>query len=341
MSTIAGRTSWACACVIAQIETSQHVKVMIAAALTDLRKENCPINPDIVEIAWNACMHLVSPIITLMVFAISIFPANSHELWISPDDYQVLLDEPLTAHIRIGEKFEGPSFPFVEMNFERFEIADTKTNSKVSGRLGDAPAVNQMAKNTGLNIILYETTANSVTYNDLEKFRNFVSHKGYPEIIDDHIRRGLPQTGFKERYFRYAKSLVAVENGEGADRKIGLEIEIIALENPYTDNLSAGLPVQVLYQDKPLANAQVEIFERAGSSAKPVADELPRKVEISILEADSYGKVNIPVRPGYEYLVDSVVIRPVEPPAGDSDNSNPAVWESLWASMTFEIPATD
>ncbi len=276
-----------------------------------------------------------------MVFAISIFPANGHELWISPDNYQLSLDEPLTAHIRIGEKLEGPSFPFVEMNFERFEIADAKTNSKVAGRLGDAPALNQKAKNAGLNIIVYETTANFVTYTDLEKFRNFVSHKGYPEIIDDHIGRGLPQTGFKERYFRYAKSLIAVENGAGADRKMGLEIEIVALENPYTDNLSAGLPVQVLYQDKPLANAQIEVFERAGSSTEPVEDDMRGKVDISIIEADLDGKANIPVRPGYEYLVDSVVIRPVEPPADDSGSTNPAVWESLWASMTFEIPTAD
>ncbi|MEM7463842.1 MAG: DUF4198 domain-containing protein [Pseudomonadota bacterium] len=286
-------------------------------------------------------MHLVSPIITLLVLAKSISPAIGHELWISPDNYQLSLDKPLTAHIRIGEKFEGPSFPFVEMNFERFEIADATTSFKVAGRLGDAPALNQKAKNAGLNVILYETTANSVTYTDLEKFRNFVTHKGYPEIIDDHIGRGLPQSGFKERYFRYAKSLIAVEDGEGTDQKLGLEIEIVALENPYKADLSAGLPVQVFYQDKPHANAQVEIFERAGSSITSAEDELTGKVEISILETDLNGKVNIPVRQGYEYLVDSVVIRPVEPPTSATGNSNPAVWESLWASMTFEIPVAD
>ncbi|MEM7465039.1 MAG: hypothetical protein AAF362_20405, partial [Pseudomonadota bacterium] len=87
--------------------------------------------------------------------------------------------------------------------------------------------------------------------------------------------------------------------------------------------------------------AQVEIFERAGSSITSAEDGLPVTVEISILETDLNGKVNIPVRQGYEYLVDSVVIRPVEPPTSATSNSNPAVWESLWASMTFEIPVAD
>lgn len=284
-------------------------------------------------------MRLVSLIIASIVSIGLISAAKSHELWISPDKYLISLGDPLTAHIRIGQKFEGPSFPFVEMNFTRFEISNGATGKPVEGRTGDSPALNQQAEHSGLNILLYETTANSVTYTDFEKFKSFVTHKGFPELVTRHDERGLPQTGFKERYFRYAKSLVAVDSGVGSDTRLGLEIEIVALKNPYTDDLSDGLPLQIFYQGLPRANAQVEIFERVGTSIEKNAEEMSRDVEVAIYQTDSQGKVTIPVRKGREYLVDTVVIRPLDPTINDADSSNPAVWESLWASMTLEILA--
>ncbi|MGI9402303.1 MAG: DUF4198 domain-containing protein [Rhizobiaceae bacterium] len=286
-------------------------------------------------------MQLVSPIIALTIIAALIFPAKSHELWISPEKYLVSSDEPITAHIRIGERFEGPSYPFVEMNFNRFEIAGGSQTEAVTGRIGDSPALNQKAGQPGLNVIVYETTANFVTYSDFEKFRNFVTHKGYPGIIDRHNQLGLPQTGFKERYFRYAKSLVGVENGAGEDREFGLETEIVVLKNPYSSDLSNSLPVQIFYQGEPRTNAQVEVFERALVTNDANRKETENGVKISVYQADSDGKATIPVRQGHEYLIDSVIIRPVIPTEDKEKGSNSPVWESLWASMTLEIPLAD
>jgi hypothetical protein len=41
----------------------------------------------------------------------------------------------------------------------------------------------------------------------------------------------------------------------------------------------------------------------------------------------------VEVSPGHSYLTDHVVMRPMEPEAADGP-----VWESLWASLTFEVP---
>lgn len=289
-------------------------------------------------------MQLVSPIIAFIISIGMTTAPKSHELWISPDKYLISLDDPLTAHIRIGQKFEGPSFPYVEMNFKQFEIFNGAASMPVKGRIGDSPALNRPSSagkvdHSGLNIIAYETTANSVTYSDFEKFRNFVTHKGYPELVDRHKERGLQESGFKERYFRYAKSLVAVGDGKGEDKRLGLEIEIVALKNPYTDDLSGGFPVQVFYQGQPRANAQIEVFERGGIQMETNAKDMPRDVGVATYQTDSLGQAIIPVRKGREYLVDSVVIRPLEPAINSTESSNPPVWESLWASLTLEIPA--
>ena len=42
----------------------------------------------------------------------------------------------------------------------------------------------------------------------------------------------------------------------------------------------------------------------------------------------------LPVRAGYEYLADAVVLRAVEP-----KRETDAQWQSLWASLTFAVPA--
>ena len=116
---------------------------------------------------------------------------------------------------------------------------------------------------------------------------------------------------------------IAVGDGAGADREAGLETEIVALANPYTDDLSDGLPVRVLYQGAPRADAQVELFAKSPEG----------EVEITLLRTDAEGVALLPVTPGQVYLADAVVVRPLEPVAEDDP-----VWESLWASLTFKVP---
>ena len=127
----------------------------------------------------------------------------------------------------------------------------------------------------------------------------------------------------RERYSRHAKSLVALGDGAGADREMGLLTEIMAEANPYTDDLSGGFPVRVLYQGAPRADVQVELFERNAAG----------DVTIRLYRTDDQGRVSVDVTPGHFYLVDSVVMRELEV----TEDKDPA-WESLWASLTFETP---
>ena len=100
-----------------------------------------------------------------------------------------------------------------------------------------------------------------------------------------------------------------------------METEFIALSNPYTDDLTQGMAVQILYQGAPRADAQIEIFDRAPDD----------EVTITTLQTDAEGRASIPVKPGHSYLLDAVVLREA-PKGGD------AVWQTLWAAITFSVP---
>ncbi|MCB1334111.1 MAG: DUF4198 domain-containing protein [Roseivivax sp.] len=249
--------------------------------------------------------------------------ARAHEFWLSPLAYRVDPGAPLQADIRVGQKFGGTAFAYLPPDIARFDIVMGDAVIAVTGRPGDRPALNMPVPGEGLAVVVHVTRDMRLTYSEAQKFIDFVTHKDLTGVLQAHEARGLPPQGFVERYTRYAKSLIAVGAGAGADRAVGLETEIVALANPYTDDTSAGLPVQVLYQGAPRADVQVELFERAPDGT----------VSISQLRTDATGQALLPVRPGHEYLVDSVVMRPLDPPGDEG-----AVWHSLWASLTLQIP---
>ncbi|MEL6519349.1 MAG: DUF4198 domain-containing protein [Pseudomonadota bacterium] len=251
-------------------------------------------------------------------------PAFAHEFWISPDTYSVLPEETITAELRVGENFKGPGYAYIGFRTERFDYVIAGEETEVPARMGDRPAVNMPAPENGLLVLVHETTDSTLTYTEWAKFQNFVRHKDFAGVFEQHRDRGLPETGFKESYRRFAKSLIAVGDGAGRDGSVGLETEIVAVTNPYTDDLSDGMIVDVLYDLEPRGDAQVELFERAPDGA----------VTVSLHRTDAAGRASFPVKSGHEYLVDAVVLRPTD---NDDPEAGP-VWHSLWASLTFKVP---
>ncbi|KMW59736.1 hypothetical protein AIOL_004719 [Candidatus Rhodobacter oscarellae] len=251
-------------------------------------------------------------------------PIAAHEFWISPKDYIIDPQDQLVADIRVGQDFKGNASGYLPPRFVRFDLVQGDDLVPVEGAMGDRPALQMQAPGEGLVTVVYQTTDSRLTYSEWEKFVNFVTHKDLAWALEEHAERGLPQTGFREVYSRYGKSLMAVGAGAGADQEVGLLTEIVSLANPYTDPLPQGLPVRVLYEGAPRAFTQIEVFQKAPDDT----------VSVATYRTDAAGVANVPVKPGHEYLVDSVVIRGLVPEAeGDP------VWESLWASLTFEFPA--
>ncbi|KIC22384.1 DUF4198 domain-containing protein [Leisingera sp. ANG-Vp] len=248
-------------------------------------------------------------------------PLLSHEFWIEPEKYQVDSGEPLVARLRNGQEFNGAEQPYLDHRIARFEVMQSKAAAPYHGRMGDMPAFTGDAVGDGLAVLIHQTQPQTLTYDTWEEFQAFIDHKGFEGVRPQHEALGLPKAGFTEQYTRHAKALVAVGSGQGSDSNTGLETEILALANPYTDDLANGLPVRVLYQGAPRPQAQVEIFSRAPDGTVSVTTQL----------TDPQGEASIPVAPGHDYLLDAVVLRPA--PKGKD-----YVWESLWASLTFAVP---
>ena len=250
-------------------------------------------------------------------------PVQAHEFWISPLDYMPAAGTEAAAELRNGEEFEGGALPYIPQRTERFEIWHGGAPRAVEGRVGDRPALAPQALEEGLNVIVHETGDNFVTYEELARFARFANHKGFPEAVNAHVQRRLPEDDVREMYRRFAKSLIGVGNAEGADAPVGMRVELVALANPYTDDVSGGLPVRLLQDGAPVADYQVELFQRVGG-----------EVAITTHRTDADGVALLPVEPGAEVMADAVILEELDPAVAPRG----AQWETLWANLTFAVP---
>ena len=170
----------------------------------------------------------------------------------------------------------------------------------------------------------HQTTPSYETYTKPEKFTSFAAAKGFADVVA-HYKKPQPKNfRLVEKYSRFVKSLIMVGPASGQDQLVGLEMELVALKNPYQQPVSKEFSVAVYESGVPLPRAQVTVFIR----------HTPRDIEKKIIMADSQGRVHLALLPGRQYLFDSVKLKPIK----DAGSRKDAQWESLWASLTFAVP---
>lgn len=264
----------------------------------------------------------------LFALTLSLPPVSSvaaHEFWIEPPVYQVAPDGQLQGALFNGQEFNGTQLAFLPQRFERFTVSLGMRQGEVENRLGATPALDIPAFSEGLHVISYQSGMATLGYSEWEKFVKFAEHKDFEDYEARHDARNIPREGFDEGYWRYAKTLIGAGNSIGTDFRTGLDVEYVALDNPYTADLSDGMRVQLFYLDDVVADGQVELFEKAPDDT----------VTITLHRTDADGIAVLPVKAGHTYLVDHVVLRdPTSERAVDSG----VAWETLWAALTFGVP---
>ena len=250
--------------------------------------------------------------------------ARAHELWIEPEEFQPQALANIVSHVVNGEDFEGTQLIHLPHNSKRFVIISANQTVDVDSRIGDRPVINQAAPGSGLNIIVYETKPATISYETFQKFEKFAMNHGVSDIREQHLAIGLPADKFKEVYTRYSKALVSVGEARGGDRRTGLEAELVAMENAYLRDGSGDLPVRLFYGDGPLAGAQIELYAKSSSG----------KVTATIHQTNAEGIAMLPIMRGNIYMANAVIFRQPHERHRNTD----AVWETLWANLTFAVP---
>jgi uncharacterized GH25 family protein len=275
----------------------------------------------------------LAPLILGLVLAGAVFPAAAHEFWVSPRSYHVEPGERIVAALRNGQMMRGAELPYVSSWFHDFSVTVRDHSRDVAGFEGDMPALSYTPAEPGLHVIAYSSTADTVTYDDWNRFQAYLAYEGLDGVAEAHRARGLPEAGFSEDYTRFAKALVQVGpvDEDDGDAPLGLRFELVAENNPYAPGAEAVM-VTLLRRGEPVAGRQIAVFRCAG------------EVTRTLVTTDTRGQAAIPIAGGGVFLLNAVDIRPVErdaPGTEGTDGTGGPVWESDWASLTFGLGAAD
>lgn len=261
-----------------------------------------------------------------VVLLLSASNSYAHEMWIEPVKFSVQPQDTIYAHEKVGQNFKGNEYSYLASSYKQFNITEGDTTRPIKSRLGDVPVVREVATEEGLLILSAITSGTELNYETREKFDEFIKAEGLDWVFEAHKKRGLPEKGFTEIYSRNPKALIKVGHGKGSDRALGLPLEWVVETNPYTSD--EGIKAQLLWQGEAFPNAHVNVFN------KPKHDSLTEEMSKTELITDEQGRVVIPRGNGGLFLINSV--RMIEPSKEKAEKTG-AVWESIWASVTYEI----
>lgn len=258
----------------------------------------------------------------ILFFTFCITHVAAHEMWIEPVNFIVQLEEKIYAHEKVGQNFKGNEYSYLSSSYESFNLTVNGKTRPIKSRIGDIPAVSELATEEGLTILSAVTTPSYLKYKKWKKFESFINNEGLDWVLAKHKKRGLPDKNFKESYRRFPKSLVKVGHGKGDDEALGLPLEWIVETNPYTSS-EGNIKARLLWNGKAFPNAHVNVFNKV--------DNKMLKTELT---TDEDGRVEIPRANGGDFLINAVQM--IEP-LNDIAKEKEAVWESLWASMTYQL----
>lgn len=262
--------------------------------------------------------------LALLTLLLASSALSAHDLWIEPAAFTPAPGQRVAVRLRLGQGFRGDPLPRDPKLLERFAALGAKGEVPIPGVANTEPAGFASFASPGLQVLVYDSRREPVEL-DGAKFEEYLREEGLQSVISIRAKQGQSAAPGREVFSRCAKALVAVggkEAGErGFDRVAGLPLELVPEKSPYALTGGGELPVRLLYQGKPLADVLVMALQK-GRAGEAVSARSDRKGRVA-LRLD---------RPGI-WLVKAVHMVPAPKDTG-------ADWESFWASLTFEIPAT-
>jgi len=249
-------------------------------------------------------------------------PARGHDLWLLPPTV-LKKDEKATVTAISGSEFPiGDHTPDPAKFAKRRVIQPdgSETAADASGTKDNGGLLSFTPTKPGLYIVAVETTP-KLTQLEAAAFNEYLVSDGLFQIFRLRAKAKELDKDAIERYSKSPKVLFRVGDGKDGDpsKPIGLPLEIVPLADPLSRKVGDTLKVRVLFQAKPLANANLG-WSHPGDGDTPVGT----------VRTDARGEALIPIAKGG--LMTIRLTHMTRPKAKDYE------WESFWTSLTFRLP---
>ncbi len=245
---------------------------------------------------------------------------TAHDFWVQPSNYTPEPGSALNFRLFVGDHFRGEPFARYASLIERFVVAGPQGEKPTLGLEGSEPAGVARVDQAGLHVAGYRSR-HSYAQLGADKFESYLREEGLERVSAVRAEQGESDQPVREAFSRCAKALIQVGPVDARipDRLLGFRLELLAELNPYTLKAGDELPVRLVFDGKPLAGALV-VFMNRDDPDHPLSGR-----------TDENGRVASVLPTGGLWMVKTVhMVR--APRDLDAD------WESLWASLTFELP---
>jgi hypothetical protein len=256
----------------------------------------------------------------LFLFLLFAAPAGAHEYWIEPAGFRPVVGRKVPLRLYVGQDFRGESQIFLPELFRRYTVVGPAGEQPVAGTAGDDPAGHFTPAQPGLHVVVFHSNLATVNFDSRAEFERYLDKEGLERVraLPDYERL-VNRKIIRERYSRNAKSLITVGPPAETDRIVGLPLELVAERNPAVGGQRGAFPVRLLLRGKPLPGALVIAFQRTNPVTRITA------------RTDENGRAQLPLKNPGLWLLSAVHLAPAPHFAREE-------WESLWASLTFELP---
>lgn len=261
-------------------------------------------------------------LLSALLLLAAALPGRAHDFWIEPADFRPARSEPVALALRVGDFARGEPVARDPRRIVRFSCIGPDGEAAVLGRPGADPAGYARPTAEGVHLCVYESNRASVAL-PLVKFLGYLDEEGLEALRPAVLARG-ELTDVRELYSRSCKALVRVGDGPtaGFDRVVGLPLELVPETDPFAASGAGGptpLSIRLLFRGEPVAGALVS------------ADSLDAGGGSLQVRTNSEGRAMLALPRAGRWLVASTHMVP-----WTADES--AEWESVWASLTFEVP---
>ena len=203
-------------------------------------------------------------------------PARAHDFWIQPDHFAVATGTPLPITLLVGHGGFRQRWGVETRRVLRFQDISTAGVSDARRFLhtdsGDDDAVLRFAA-PGTHMLVIETSHAKSTLPAI-RFNDYLKVEGLTPAITARAQGRRSESEGREIYSRRAKTLIQVGANKAPQphvtRPTGLKLEIVPQKNPYDLRAGEALPVQILYEGRPLSGATVKLND-LDSDAEPRA----------------------------------------------------------------------
>ncbi len=273
------------------------------------------------------------------LFALWIFlfamanPLHAHEFWFTPIAPPTTPGDSVTLRLEVGEFFTGEAAGFsrVTTHTLRHHSAAGSENLRPSLQEHALEAEVALTLNVpGTHLFVYNSAPQQITL-DASKFEAYLHDEGLDFVKVHRQQTGAASLPGRERFRRHIKTLVdagaAPDIAQASDMTHATvteqRLEIMPLVNPLKLAPGNTLPLQIIFDDRPLVGALVKAWHKHKGQLHTVR-----------AKTTSTGLVEFNLPYAGEWMVS--VVHMVAASAAESE-ANGVDWDSYWGNLSFTL----